>query len=185
MQKILSSEIIIPDLAKDAIINNDHEGFPLDYTVLHCLLKIYKPKTFLELGSHKGTGTKIIKNALGEDSKVYSMDLPPDMGYTSWNYSNDVGINCDLPFIQLLADSTTFDYSFIYPIDGWFIDAAHTYDNVLHESKEAIKSVAKLIVWHDADINDVYTAIQDAFEGNEDYELYRVIDSRICYAVKK
>lgn len=183
-----SKEIITDELAKDAIINNDHEGFPKDYLVLHCLLKMYKPKTFLEIGTHKGTGTKIIKNALGPESKVYSMDLPPNLGHTSWNYSNDVGVHCDLPFIQLRDDSTKFNYESIYPIEGWFVDGEHNYDNPFHESKEAIKSGAKLIVWHDANIMDVYLSIMDAFDAfkdNNDYDLFRVEDCRIAYAVKK
>lgn len=180
-----SEDIITEELSKDAIINNDHEGFPKDYLVLHCLLKVYEPKTFLEIGTHRGTGTKIIKNALGEGSTLYSMDLPPDMGHVSWNYSEDVGVNCDLPFIQLRADSTKFNYQSIYPIDGWFVDGGHTYDNVLIESKEAIKSGAKLIIYHDANVKEVYDAILDAFEGNEDYYSLKVEDTRILYAVKK
>ena len=187
MKTKLSSEIITDEFIKDAIINTDHEGFPLDYKVLHCLLKKYKLdiKRLLEIGTHKGTGTKIIKNALGENSTVYSMDLPSYLGHTSWNYSDDVGVYCDLPFIQLRSDSEKFNYPSIYPLDAFFIDANHTYESVLVESKEAIKAQAKLIIWHDTDINNVYRAIIDAFKGNVEYDLFRVSDTRIAYAVRK
>lgn len=192
MKQQLSKEIITDEFIKDAIINNCHEGFIEDYLVLHSLLKIYKENIsrFLEIGTHMGMGTKIIKNALGDSCVVYSMDLPPALSYISWNYpiangKDNLSCMCDLPFVQLLSDSTKFDYTSIYPIDGWFIDGNHNYYNPLIESKAAIKSNAKLIIWHDTDINDVYRSIIDAFKDNIDYELFRVQYTRISYAVRK
>lgn len=187
MQKILSKEIISEELSEGAIINNHHEGFPEDYLVLHCILKSHKNKIkrFLEIGTSKGMGTKIIKNALG-DSVVYSLDLPTDLSYLSSDFpeENNMAYFCDLPFIQLRGDSTKFDYEKYFPIDGWFIDAKHSYENVLIESKVAIKSNAKLIIWHDTDITEVYNAIIEAFKGDKDYKLFRVTDTRIVYAVR-
>lgn len=187
MNQQFSEDIITDQFASGAIINTDHEGFPKDYLVLWCLLKKYKNilKTFVEIGTHQGTGTKIIKSAVGAECIVYSMDLPYELGYLSWNYTDRIGINCNLPFIQLRADSTKFDFCSIYPIDGWYIDGGHAYENVFIESQEAIKSNAKLIVWHDADIDGVYKAIIDAFQDNGDYDLFRVQDTRIAYALRK
>lgn len=191
MKQIKSTEIVHPELEQGAIYNDEHPGFHMDYLVLHCLLKTHKPQRFFEVGTNMGTGTKIIKNALGGSSEVFSLDLPTELAHVSLQHpisegkGDSVGHKCDLPFTQLRGDSMKFDYKSAYPIDGWFIDGEHDYEHPNHEAKEAIKSGANIIIFHDADIKEVYDAIVDAFEGNEDYELVRVVDTRIAYAVKK
>src|SRR5688572_17829731 len=72
------NDIYSEELAKGAIINDRHTGHREDYLILHCLLRKYKPKCFCELGTNTGFGTKIIKNALGKDSEVYTIDLPAE-----------------------------------------------------------------------------------------------------------
>lgn len=192
MKQIHSSEIIKDSLIQDAIINDCHDGFIKDYLVLHCLLKQYSQdiKRFLEIGTNRGLGTKIIKNALGPNSEVYTLDLPFELSHISQDYPLFSGKDhmahlCDLPFIQIRSDSTKYNYKNIYPIDGWFIDGKHNYDNPFFESKQAIKANSKLIIWHDVDIVDIYNAINDAFKNNNSYSLFRVIDTRIAYAVRK
>jgi len=190
---IKSTGIISDQLISDAIINNEFQGFKEDYLVIHCLLKLHqsKIKRFLEIGTNVGTGAKIIKNALGDHAVVYSLDLPTELAHISHQHpimegkGDNVGVRCELPFIQLRGDSLKFNYSSIYPIDGWYIDGEHNYDNPFHESKEAIKSNAHLIIWHDSDIPDVFNAITSAFKGNKQYNLFRVTDTRILYAQKK
>jgi hypothetical protein len=185
------NDIVTPELLEGAIENNAHPGFLQDYHVLHCLLRKYQPKRFFEIGCNMGDGTKIIKNALGVDSQVFSLDLPTELAHVSLQHpisegkGDSVGHRCNLPFTLVRGDSMTYDYAQHYPIDGWFCDGEHNYDNPLHESKEMIKSGAGLIVWHDSDIAEVYKGITDAFEGNQDYELYRVQDTRIAYALRK
>lgn len=189
------SDIYSEELAKDAILNQEYKGFKEDYLTLHCLLKIHKPHHFFEIGTNMGTGTKIIKNALGENSKIYSLDLPTELAHISLQHpinegkGDNVGSRCNLPFIQLRGDSLQFDYFKYYPIDGWFIDGEHDFKHSNHESKEAIKSKAKIIIWHDSDIENVYNGIMNAFKGIEysciSYDLFRVADTRIAYALKK
>ena len=174
MLKIKFTDIFSEELASDAILNEEYTGFKEDYLTLHCLLKIHKPASFLEIGTNMGTGTKIIKNALGPDSTVYSLDLPK---------GDKVGERCDLPFTQLRGDSLLYPYNELGPIEGWFIDGEHDYLHANHEAKAAIANGAKLIIFHDADIHEVYNGITDAFEGNESYDLFRVSDTRIAYAL--
>lgn len=190
MIPILSKDIITPELQYGAIFNFEFDGFYLDYLVLHCLLRIHKPKRFLEVGCNMGTGTKIIKNAIW-DSEVYSLDLPTELAHISLQHpisegkGDNVGKNCNLPFTLLRGDSLKFDYTTVYPINGWFIDGEHDYDHPHHEAKEAIKSGAEFISFHDADIACVGQAIEDAFKNNESYDVFRVADCRIAYAIKK
>lgn len=185
-------KIVTAKLSEGAILNEAYTGFLEDYLVLHCLLRKYKPKRFLEVGTNMGTGTQIIKNALGEKSEVFSLDLPAEMAHISKQHpisegkGNSTGKNCTLPFHQLYGDSRYFNYKKIYPIHGWYIDGEHNYDNVHHESKQAFISRAKIIVWHDADMPDVWQAIAHSYAiYKKNYKLYRVKDTRIAYAVKE
>lgn len=189
MKKVTFSDVVNKELSKGAILNEEYTGFKDDYLVLHCLVKKYDPKTFLEVGTNMGTGTNIICNA-NPDMKVFSLDLPYELADVSLQspVSEGKGMNtgsyCKFPFTQVWADSTKYDYSQLYPIEGWYIDGEHNYANPNHESKEAIKSGAKLIIWHDTDMPEVYRAIIDAFDCNNDYTLYRVEGTRISYAVR-
>lgn len=189
MIKITSEIIVTPELEEGAIYNDEYIGFHLDYLVLHCLLKRYNPKTIFEIGTNMGTGTKIIANALGSNSKVYSLDLPTELAHISLQHpiqegkGDKVGFNCNLPFTQLRGDSMNFDYS-KYPCEAYYIDGEHDYNHPYHETKEVLKMEPKIIIYHDSDIECVYDAITDAFSGNTDYELIRVKDCRIAYAHK-
>lgn len=183
MKQKTYNDIYDAQLAADAIINDEFKGFPEDYMMLHCLLRKYAPVSLLEIGTNHGRGTKIIKNALGKLSCVYSLDLPDDL--MDEYLRKHVGKACDLPFLQLRGDSLTFNYASIYPLDGWFIDGAHDYEHALHESREAIKSNARIIIWHDSDIPEVYNGIMEAFKNETNYDLYRITDTRIAYAVRK
>lgn len=191
MKQIKYEDIFTPELAQGAILHEAYIGFKEDYLTLHCLLKIHNPKRFLEIGTNMGVGTKIIKNALGEDSQVFSLDLPTDLAHLSAQHpinegkGDTVGTRCDLDFTQLRGNSLTFNYSDIYPIDGWYIDGEHDYDHSHHESSEAFKSGAKIIIWHDSDMEAVYDGIMAAFKESSGYEIFRVVGTRIAFALKK
>lgn len=184
----IGRDIVTPELSKGAILSRGFPGFEADYLCLHCLIKIHKPKTFFEVGTCTGAGTKIIKNAVGIDGIVYSLDLPTERVHASLQHpiiegkGDKVGYKCDLPFIQLRGDSMTFDFS-QYPCEGYWIDGEHSFENVFHESTEIAKLNPKLIVWHDADIPVVYEAITDAIQGTN-YKLFMVSGTRIAYAIK-
>lgn len=185
MIKINSKEIITDELSKGAII---HEHFAMDYLVLHCLIKKYLPKTFLEIGTHLGTGTNIICNA-NPDMKVYSLDLPYNIAHyskqspVSEGKGKNTGSRCTRPFTQVWGDSYIYDYTQHYPLEGWYIDGEHTYTNVFKESVAAFVSNAKIIIWHDTDMKDVYDGIKEASKWGYNYDLYRVEDTRISFAL--
>lgn len=180
------NDIYTDELAKDAIINNEFPGFREDYLVLHCLIKKYKPKSFFEIGTNLGSGTRIIKNAMGEEGVVFTLDLPFEQLHPSLvrGEKDIVGINCPLPYIQLRGDSMTFDYS-KYPCEGYFIDGEHDYDHPRIEGYAAVEAGAKLIVFHDLHVVPVQNAVGEVFYRNRDYDVYRVTDTRIAYAIKK
>lgn len=184
------NDIYSDELAEGAIINDRHTGHKNDYLVLHCLIRKYKPKCFCELGTNTGFGTKIIKNALDEEATVFTIDLPPGQASVSKQHpisegkGDCVGHECDgVEYVQILADTRTFDYT-KFPFDGFFVDTDHTYSNVFIETRRILLCEPKIIVWHDVDENEVFNAIVDAMKGQE-YDLVRVIDTRIMYATKK
>lgn len=195
MKEILSSEIITPELMEGAILNEEYHGFKEDYSVLHCLIRKHNIKSMFEVGTNMGTGTKIMKNAMGEDSQMFSLDLPTELAHISLQHpinegkGDSVGHRCDLPYTQLRGDSLKFDYT-PYKTEGWFIDGEHDYQHPFTETQAAIENEAKLIIYHDSDMPEVYRGIVDAFEyasGEKpnEYVLFRVIDTRIAFAIHK
>lgn len=175
-------------MAEGAILNEEFTGFSNDYLLLHCLILKYQPKTLFEIGTNCGTGTNIICNAMKSycpDYRVFSLDLPTEIIHGSLRQDDvdRVGVNCKFPYIQLCGNSMTYDYLKHYPIDGWFIDGEHIYENVRYESIQAFLSKPKLIVWHDTDIPEVLKAIQEVTPKN--YQLYRIIGTRISYSIPK
>lgn len=163
--------------AGDAILRRD-PLFIDDFLTLHCLLRMAKPVSVFEIGTCTGEGTLIIKNAVGENV-VYSLELP--LGQSSYDIG-EIGQICHLPYIQILGDSMTLNYSDFYPIDAWFIDGAHDYSHVFYETRQALLSSPCLIVWHDADIPEVFEAIRDGLDPS-DYSLFRVNHTRIAFAI--
>jgi len=190
-----SDQIITQESREKAIRNKEYHGFETDYLVLDSLLRHYQPKTFLEIGTNMGRGTKIIKNALGADSTVYSLDLPTELAHVSLQHpisegkGDSVGHLCDLPFIQLRGDSMKFDYKSLGKIEGVFIDGEHDFDHPYHETSEILNLLPNIIIWHDADIREVWMAINEAiafnnYETTDTYTLFRVEDCRIAYAIR-
>lgn len=189
MKQQTYNDIVTNELLVNNFDNNAYTGFLHDYRVLTCLLRIHKPKTIFEVGTNVGSGVNVMAKALPE-AKIYSLDLDyATMKQNSKQYpvgtnnEDRVGSSALFPYTGLRGDSMTFDYS-KYPCEAYFIDGEHDYEHPNHEASEILKLKPGLIIFHDADIDCVYNAITDAFKGNKDYELYRVIDTRIAYAVK-
>lgn len=185
-------DIVTPELLTGAIENNEYDGFLQDYHVLHCLIRKYKPTSLLEIGTNMGTGTNIICNA-GKNwmMQVYSLDLPTELAHISLQHpisekkGDKVGSNCKFHYTQLRGDSMVFDFARI-PCDAYYIDGEHDTRHAEHETLQALKQSPKLIIWHDSDIPEVMQGILNAFDfAKPDYDLYRVTDTRIAYAVKK
>jgi predicted O-methyltransferase YrrM len=176
-------DIIMAPLTDNAIIRYEAD-FAEDYLVLHCLVRKYRPSTLFEIGTCEGVGTLILKNALLKGT-VYSLDLPLDFPGEYHLTEENLGYRCYMPYEQLFGDSMTYDYSQHYPIDAWFIDGHHDYAHVYHESQEAVKAGSQLIMWHDTDMDPLFQAVLDVFADRHDYDVYRVSDTRVTYAVKR
>lgn len=188
----LSTDIITPELLEGNLDHDAYDGFLTDYRVLHCLLRKYNPATIFEIGTNIGSGVNVMATALPK-SKIFSLDLDYDtMRENSKQYPLEengvdrVGNAARFPYTQLRGDSMNFDYP-KYSCEAYFIDGEHDYQHPAHEATEVLKLQPKLIIFHDADMEDVASAIHDAFDcpRGEGYDLYRVTDCRIAYAVRK
>lgn len=178
---------------EDAIIHDAHTGFKIDYLCVHSLIRRHRPNSFLEIGSNIGAGLNVICNAIYKynfESKIYSLDLPYEtMRQNSKQYpigehgEDRVGSAARFPFIQLRGDSLTFDFS-KYQVEGFYCDGEH---DEIHAGMETAKMLAqnpKIIIYHDSDIDGVWKGITKHLP-NDNYDLYRVTDTRIAYALRK
>jgi hypothetical protein len=183
-----------------AIERTDFPGFREDYLVIHSLIRKYQPRRFLEIGTSVGDGTTVICNAMGlragplrhfgrRDRQVLSIDVPPGTD-PKQIYPNEedghparAGARCRFPYVQLYGDSTTFDYSPHYPIDGWFIDGKHNYEYASKDTLQALRSDPHLIIWHDMQIDGVSEAVADVMSRTP-YEISRVTGTRVGYAIR-
>lgn len=189
----LYKDIYKNELADGAILNERMFGFKEDYLLLHCLLRKYEPKSVFEIGTHLGHGTEIICNAVPR-ATVYSLDLPASMAIESLQHplscgKPPVGSECNLPFKQLFGNSMNFNYG-QHPCEAYFIDGEHDEAHVFHETNEILKCNPLLVIYHDADMPEVFKGLMDAFTINSNYnttnyEIYRVTDTRILYTVRK
>lgn len=197
--------LVMRNRVTDAVIRNDFPGFKEDYLAIHCLIRKYKPGRFMEIGTSTGSGTKVIARALGikkqsllkkifgevhtDEATLYSIDVPPGTDpkiiYPGKEdgHPDRAGRYCDLPYIQLFGDSQTFDFKPYYPLEGWFIDGKHNYKYAKRDTIQALKSKPRLIIWHDTQIPEVAKAIRDVLEGQKDYQLFFIDNTRIAFAI--
>jgi hypothetical protein len=188
MIKVDYEKIVNDEKTANAVVNDQFNGFKYDYYVIHCLISEWKPDSIFEIGTSTGMGSSVMQNAHRE-AIINTLDIIPDSGNL-----------CPPTVGKYIGDSMTYDFSAHYPIDCWFIDGEHEYRNVHHETKEAIKSGSKYIIYHDADLSPVMDGIIDAFketEMTEFYDLYFVVNppllysssgqkvTRVAYAIKK
>lgn len=173
IQEIDLNTILKSKIISNAIENNEFKGFKEDYLVIHYLLSIWKPKHIFEIGTNTGNGCRIMHNA-SPDSKISTLDIMIECGHL-----------CPPIVKKYTGDSMNYNFENHYPIDCWFIDGHHVYENVYHETNEAIKSGAKYIIYHDADIEEVTKGILDSFNDlgvASEYNFYRVVNTSYVYS---
>lgn len=200
MQKVKYSEIVTPILKENAILRGGFPGFKQDYLGIHCLLKKYDLKRFVEIGTSSGAGTNVICNAMGLHKyfwwknirkQVLSIDVPPGTNPSiiypdaEDGHPQKAGEMCQFPYTQLFGDSTKYDFSPYYPIQGWFIDGKHNYEYATKDTIQALKSDPKLIIWHDKQIDGVSKAILDVMKSHKEYKLFDLEKTRLIFAVRK
>lgn len=189
MRQIEYNKIVTSELLEGNLDYNAHDGFLEDYRALHCLLRLYKPKTIFEIGTNTGEGVNVMATALPR-AKIYSLDLDYEtMRKNSKQYpletngGDRVGSAVRFPYTQLRGDSMHFDY-YSYPCEAYFCDGEHKFENVFGETFQMLNQRPKIIIYHDSDVVEVEKAIIDCFKVNTYYVVFRVSNTRISYAVR-
>ena len=133
------------------------------------IIRWLRPRRILEIGTYNGMTTLQMALNAPPECTVYTLDLPegqtpsvppseldryvaqsfrPRFGTSTGSYFKG---RTDVRIVQLLGDSTTFDYA--APIDGpvdlVFIDGAHDYRTKKIDSENALRllSPAGVILW--------------------------------------
>jgi hypothetical protein len=140
---------------------------------LSSLVKILAPRAIFEIGTFRGYTIRALARHAPPDCEVYTLDLPPeelgksplrqhsaDLGNVLLNPHRKPGIGdiylsdpmASQRITQFLGSSDAFDFTpFKGKVDIFFIDGAHSYDFVVNDTAQALRSLSErgVIVWHD------------------------------------
>lgn len=112
----------------------------------------HRPKWIFEIGTFTGATSLLIAMNIGDEDRVFTLDLPPIETSSYSAGSAFAGTPYADRITQLYGDSGEFDFSPWYgKIDLVFIDANHTYPFVKADSDSAFKLLAPggVIMWDD------------------------------------
>jgi predicted O-methyltransferase YrrM len=148
---------------------------------LAIISRAVRPKTIFEIGTFRGrTALNFALNS-PDDSRVYTMDLPPrdrehvlhdmsaaDAGIVakSQTGADFQGKDVAHKIQQLYANSLGFDFSpYFGQMDIVFVDGGHHYEAAASDTRNALQMVRPggFVIWHDfanyGDYNDVTRAV--------------------------
>jgi predicted O-methyltransferase YrrM len=179
---------------------------PNETQILATLTCEFQPKTVFEIGTYNGFTTLHFAYNSPDDSKIYTLDLPPDFEVKDKvHYSYDDLLVVELSkkniarrvykndpmarkIVELFGDSEKFDYSPYYgKIDMVFIDGNHSYPYVKSDTENAFRMLSDrgVIIWHDFD----YIIHRDVFKYlnrlSEDHKIYSIPHTRFAIYGKK
>ena len=132
------------------------------------LVRMRAPRRLMELGTFDGRTTLNLAANSPPGAEVFTLDLPQTdlhnaqlplaAGETHYIKKDESGAryhgtDCEGKITQIRGDSATFDFSpYFQTVDFVFIDASHSYEYVLNDSRVALKLMRPsggVILWHD------------------------------------
>lgn len=135
--------------------------FELPYgerVVIAAIASVLNPKVVFEFGTFKGATTALIADVCPPDVTIHTLDLPPSFLAGTSVSDDDIGMrfrgNARYTgrIVQHRSDSRQFDYSALTgKVDLVYVDGSHKFDDVLADSRMALKmlSPSGVIVWDD------------------------------------
>src|SRR5271165_4113821 len=151
-----------------------------DTRVVLTLLMHARPRRVLEIGTGLGHMTANLTRWTGEDARVLTIDLVRGMSRAApgaveqqvevpshadrGRYANHFGMAHKAFFIS--ADTMTYDFGRIAPVDFAFIDGAHDLEHVLNDSGKVYEALAPggWLVWHDFNSPVAWVKVREAIE---------------------
>lgn len=184
-------------------IGKDGNITTTELLILNYFIKKRNPQKVFEIGTFNGRTT--INFAINTDlnSKIYTLDLPPDevdktklnieeveKKFIEKNISGELyriyqGTEKD-KIIQLYGDSANFDFSeFNGEMDFIFIDGSHHYDYVKNDTEIALKMIREngYIFWHD--YNSIWPGVvaylNEFLDNYPDMNIQRIQGTSLAY----
>jgi hypothetical protein len=160
-----------------------HTGGGMSFTELVILARITKtqaPRAIFEMGSYDGLTTAVFLLNAPPDSKIYSLDLPPQAVADEEIIESDkdlvaarqlgaipkaIGLN---HYTQLLCDTMKFDPApYANTIDLGLVDAAHDLEHVRNDTTKmaAMMTDTGLVFWHDYGGKGILRPLSDYLEA--------------------
>lgn len=155
--------------------------------ILDTLVRLQAPRTLFEFGTFTGATTTLLADAAPQDATIHTLDLPAGAYGSNTGLAAMIGREFrDQPahagrIILHRGDSKTFDFTpFEGSVDFIYVDAGHRYDDVLRDSKNAFKMLARggMIVWDDYQPSHL-GVIQVLNRLSERVDLVRIAHSRL------
>jgi len=178
----------------------------LELIVLSQFVKRLGPEKIFEFGTFDGRTTLNMALNCPETARIYTLDLPRSMSQSTALpvYSTEkVFIDKDASgsrfagkpeekrIEQVYGDTASFDFGPYYgEIDMVFIDASHTYEYVLNDSRLALKLLRNgrgVILWHDYYVWDGVTrALNELYlAGGEFKNIRHIRETSLAYLILK
>jgi predicted O-methyltransferase YrrM len=139
---------------------------PLERFFIAQLLRYFKPKVLLEVGTYRGTTTRLLLDNVAPDATIYTIDLPLDSNFEQTQAATDarlikhrqVGIDFAPHRLakcvtQILGNTLNIDTWRAIPpcVEFAFIDASHSYDAVRNDTERVLEKIVPdgIVLWHD------------------------------------
>ncbi len=139
-----------------------------------------RPRRVLEVGTALGHMTANLTRWTPDDALVFTLDLVRDVARLApgaaeqevevrprserGRLANHFGTGHKLLFVT--ADSLTYDFGRLAPLEFAFIDGGHDLEHVLNDSRKAYEALTPggWLVWHDFDSPQPWIKVRQAIE---------------------
>lgn len=177
--KDISIEVLDP-------VGVDGNVSPLELLLISTFIKTRNPTRIFEMGTFDGRTTLNMALNSTDNARLWTLDLPKtEIGNTplplapldrqfidkDGSGARFTGKNEEKKITQLYGDTASFDFSkFNNSMDMVFVDASHSYEYLLNDSRVALKLLKDgkgIILWHDYHVWDGVTRALDELYLND------------------
>lgn len=168
------------------------------------LIKTHHPHRLFELGTFDGRTTLNMAANSAPEAEVFTLDLPKSASHSAQlrlevsdrkYIDKDIsgakyrGTEFESKIHQVFGDSASYDFAMFFgTMDLVFVDAAHSYEYVLNDSKIALKLLREtggVILWHDyGNWNGVTKALNELLATSREFgRLKQIAGTTLAYLI--
>jgi predicted O-methyltransferase YrrM len=173
---------------------------PHDTSVVLTLVAYQRPRRVLEIGTAEGHMTANLTAFTPADAIVYSMGIVAEDGAKSGTQAQEYEVPRRDQFAKHLnhfgtahkaqlitADSRTYDFARLTPLDFVFVDGGHDYQTARSDSLRAYHSLRHggLLVWHDLPSPTLWVEVEKAVADLAFPEpIYKIAGTGVAFLLK-